>query len=181
MDTLITDFLRLLSPHFLIKPAGKALEWLLYRYHVADYNLDELVACALPYHETAQFVRVCKLVQHSQQAASSTSMWKFLVQCGKLELPLDRASLVHQLYKQPAVLKFILGMVRAAIDEVTVAVPLAGFFAATMMAYLDKAGAAVNDNTIIALMPTLLSCLRAKEFADVQVCSNVFLCLPHAH
>lgn len=61
LDQRISDFLAMVSPHMLLKPAVKCLEWLIYRFQISDFNVEPLVACVMPYHETAQFVRVCKL------------------------------------------------------------------------------------------------------------------------
>jgi hypothetical protein len=106
LDASINEFLRLLSPHFLLKPATKALEWLIWRFYIHEYNVDALVGCALPYHETAHFIRVCKLLQ-----SGNCGQWEFLVKVGKSSLPLDRSSLIHQCRKQPAIVDFIMHLV----------------------------------------------------------------------
>ena len=42
-DDSIHSFLALLSPYFLLRPAHKALELLVRKYRVHDYNVDALV------------------------------------------------------------------------------------------------------------------------------------------
>ena len=63
LDTRIDEFLRLVSPYVMLRPAQKAIEWLLVRFHVHQYNIDGLMLCFLPYHETNIFVRMVQLLE----------------------------------------------------------------------------------------------------------------------
>jgi len=63
LDETITEFVLMLSPHFLLKPAQKALEWLVRRFRLGEFNGEALLKCVLPYHETNLFVRVVQLIQ----------------------------------------------------------------------------------------------------------------------
>ena len=60
-DAAITSFLRLLSPLFLQRAAHKALEHLIRAYKIHLRNVDAVLECALPFHETQTFVRVLQL------------------------------------------------------------------------------------------------------------------------
>jgi U3 small nucleolar RNA-associated protein 10 len=62
LDGNLCTFLRLLSPYFMTKAAHKALEWLIRKFRVHELNLDALMECILPYHETVQFVRMLQIV-----------------------------------------------------------------------------------------------------------------------
>lgn len=75
LDETISVFLRLLSPLFLLKPAHKALEYMIRHYKYAhlcyvilkycriyEYNADEVMECILPYHETQLFVRMVQMI-----------------------------------------------------------------------------------------------------------------------
>jgi len=55
-------FLIHLSPYFMLKSAHKVFEWLVFRYQIHLYNLNEMFMCVLPYHETNYFVRALQLV-----------------------------------------------------------------------------------------------------------------------
>ncbi|XP_076364857.1 HEAT repeat-containing protein 1-like [Tachypleus tridentatus] len=74
LDNAIKKFLVLVSPYFLLRPAHKALEWLIHRFHIHVYNVDDLIACILPYHETRIFVRVIQLLNLND----ATSRWHWL-------------------------------------------------------------------------------------------------------
>nr|XP_011470044.1 PREDICTED: uncharacterized protein At3g06530 isoform X2 [Fragaria vesca subsp. vesca] len=72
IDVSISKFLRLLSGHFELPSSLKTLEYLIRRYKIHVYNIEELVLCALPYHETHAFVKIVQLINFGN------SKWKFL-------------------------------------------------------------------------------------------------------
>lgn len=57
LNAEIEKFLVLLSPYFLLNTAHKALEWLIHRFHVHQFNKDHYLLLILPYHESRIFVR----------------------------------------------------------------------------------------------------------------------------
>lgn len=63
LDASIAEFLRLVSPYVMVRPAQKAIEWLLVRFHIHQYNVGDLMLCFLPYHETNIFVRMVQLLE----------------------------------------------------------------------------------------------------------------------
>lgn len=63
LDKHIRKFLLLLSPYFLLSYAHKALEWLIYRFGIQDYNKEDFLMLILPYHETNIFVRALQLIK----------------------------------------------------------------------------------------------------------------------
>ncbi|KAH8031407.1 hypothetical protein HPB51_017179 [Rhipicephalus microplus] len=103
LDGQIEEFLLLLSPHFLLRPAHKALEWLVYRFHVHEFNVDAILRCILPFHETRVFARALQLLDLS----SKTSKWHWLHCLQKPGLSLTKTALVTQCTRDPGTLKFI--------------------------------------------------------------------------
>jgi len=71
---------------------------------VQTYNVDSLMACALPSHDTKLFGRVCHLV------VLKSTRWEFLQQVSRTLSPMPRTMLADQCVKDRAVLNFILGM-----------------------------------------------------------------------
>ncbi|OEL36638.1 Uncharacterized protein BAE44_0002343, partial [Dichanthelium oligosanthes] len=72
LDKSISTYLRLLAGYLHLPSALKTLEYLIRRYLVHVYNLDELLLSALPYHDTHAFVRIVQLVN------LGNSKWTFL-------------------------------------------------------------------------------------------------------
>ncbi|KAH7071776.1 armadillo-type protein [Paraphoma chrysanthemicola] len=55
LDVVIEAFVTLAGPKLLLKPAQKAVEWLVRRFRVHEYNTECLTLTYLPYHSTPQF------------------------------------------------------------------------------------------------------------------------------
>lgn len=73
LNAELRRFLIHLAPYFMLKPAHKCFEWLVYRYQIHAYNLDEMFMCVLPYHETNYFVRAIQML-NLETTNSSTSI-----------------------------------------------------------------------------------------------------------
>ncbi|KAL2649237.1 hypothetical protein R1flu_017365 [Riccia fluitans] len=72
LDRLICGYLRLLSGYILLPPAHLTFEYLIRRYKVEVYNVDDVVLCVLPNHETTLFVRIIQLLH------LKNTRWHFL-------------------------------------------------------------------------------------------------------
>lgn len=112
----VARFLRLLCCAFLSKPAAKALEYLVRRFKVHVYNIDALLACALPYHDSLFFGRVVQILEVGGANAGSGALgpgsasapvWAFLAGCKATGTPLPRSLLVGQAVKDGALLRFV--------------------------------------------------------------------------
>ncbi|CAF2088985.1 unnamed protein product [Rotaria magnacalcarata] len=73
LNQTIRRFLIRLSPYFLLSPAHKALEWLVHRFFIHFYNVDDLIRCILPYHEHNYFTRAVQMLRLSDK--QSTWIW----------------------------------------------------------------------------------------------------------
>ncbi|KAF2999493.1 snoRNA-binding rRNA-processing protein utp10 [Curvularia kusanoi] len=62
LNAVLEAFITLVGPRLLLKPAQKALEWLVRRFKVHEYNTDTLVFTYLPYHQTPQFVALLSVL-----------------------------------------------------------------------------------------------------------------------
>ncbi|XP_049276014.1 HEAT repeat-containing protein 1-like [Rhipicephalus sanguineus] len=174
LDGQIEQFLLLLSPHFLLRPAHKALEWLVYRFHVHEYNVDALLRCILPFHETRVFARALQLLDLS----SKTSKWHWLhcpsCTAGSEEhwkpgLSLTKTALVTQCARDPGALKFVCELLVAMTkvhSENTVALrPAIGLYASTVLGTLE-AMKKITDQTVAMLLPYILKGLASSAIPD---------------
>ncbi|ORY38605.1 hypothetical protein BCR33DRAFT_720629 [Rhizoclosmatium globosum] len=125
LDKLIHKFLALVSPHLLHSSAFKALEWLIKRFRIQEFNIDGLIRCALPFHDTWQFTRVLS--------------WKMVVARAQKEkkVSLDRATLVQRLKIDIASWNFF----------------LSSFFTGTMVEFINSVK--FNDDLMRIIMPRL--------------------------
>ncbi|KAI9843176.1 MAG: snoRNA-binding rRNA-processing protein utp10 [Thelocarpon superellum] len=62
LDKVLEDFLSLVGARLLLKPAVKAVEWLVRRFRVHEYNTIFLVLTFLPYHTTPIFTTLLSIL-----------------------------------------------------------------------------------------------------------------------
>jgi U3 small nucleolar RNA-associated protein 10 len=115
LDDELRRFLVHLAPYFMLRPAHKCLEWLVYRYQVHAYNADLLFMCALPYHETNYFVRVLQMLD-LEQATPVTQLWLWLVDNQKRGVPLAPLTLATHLYSDLSFFNYIIGYLNYALE-----------------------------------------------------------------
>lgn len=109
LDATLTEFLYRLSPYLLLRPAHKALEWLLYRFRVHEYNTAVLMQAMLPFHETNIFARLLQLIDVSDE----TKCWNFLAATKTQGAVLTKKALIAQCAKTPGLFRFVCDIVPA--------------------------------------------------------------------
>lgn len=107
----IRKFLLHLSPHFLVRSAHECLEWLIRRYNINEFNIDDMMALILPYHETMMFVKCLQTIPLER------SSWFWLKAIQKPGVPLSKQTLIQRAATDSAFLKFISKTTLAAVKE----------------------------------------------------------------
>ncbi|XP_057972834.1 uncharacterized protein At3g06530 [Malania oleifera] len=97
----ISSYLRLLSGHLQLPSALKTLEYLIRKYKIQVYNMEEMILCALPYHDTHVFVRIVQLLD------TGNSKWKFLDGVKASGAPPPRQVIVQQCIRDMGVLEVL--------------------------------------------------------------------------
>ena len=72
------------------RAAHKVLEWLLRRFLIHRYNMFDVIACSLPYHDTNVWARLIQLLPVAETAFS------FLEGARKTGTPLPRSVLIER-------------------------------------------------------------------------------------
>ncbi|KAH3762952.1 U3 snoRNP protein [Pelomyxa schiedti] len=109
----ISKLLTLLSPHFMDSSATQVLEYLLRNYSSHIYDVDALMKCALPYHETVTFAKLLQVLQLPPK-------WIFLSPCARKRSPVSRHLLVKECTGTTALLRFVCDAVMESIQaEIT--------------------------------------------------------------
>jgi U3 small nucleolar RNA-associated protein 10 len=89
LDEKLDKLLLLLSSHVLERRAQKVLEFLLRQYGVHKYNVDALLRCCLPYHESPIFARVVTV------ARTKKTLWAF-AEATRAAQPLSRLAIAKR-------------------------------------------------------------------------------------
>ncbi|XP_013585533.1 uncharacterized protein At3g06530 isoform X2 [Brassica napus] len=99
IDASISSYLRLLSGYLQFRASLETLEYLIRRYKVHVYNVEDVVLCALPYHDTHAFVRIVQLI------TTGNTKWKFLDGVKNSGAPPPRSVIVQQCIRDTQVLE----------------------------------------------------------------------------
>lgn len=159
LDKHISKFLQYLSPYFLLKPAHKVLEWLIRRFQIHVFNVDSLVSCILPYHETNLFARVLQLLA----IKDPSSKWNWLRPIQKAGVPLSKTAFLQHCISDTSFLSLICDMVTEGIN---LEIPpsssrvLFTFYTTAVVGVLDMMPA-VTEKFIAHLLPYLLGGLKS--------------------
>ncbi|XP_028287492.1 HEAT repeat-containing protein 1 isoform X2 [Parambassis ranga] len=177
LDASISLFLTRLCPYFLLKPAHKCIEWLVHRFHIQLYNVDSLLACALPYHDTKVFVRVLQLLK----IKDATNRWNWLQCLQKPGVPLSRGTLITHCYTDLSFMDFICSMVTRSIQaysghsgNCSQLRVIFSFYAATIVPALDAVDK-VSDTIISKLLPYVQRGLKSP-LSDYKAATYMIVC-----
>ncbi|XP_076945325.1 uncharacterized protein At3g06530-like [Bidens hawaiensis] len=99
INASISSYLRLLSGYFMLPSALRTLEYLIRRYKIYVYNTEEMILCALPYHDTHVFVRIVQLID------TRHGKWAFLEGVKISGAPPPRKVIVQQCVRDMGVLE----------------------------------------------------------------------------
>ncbi|XP_052098508.1 HEAT repeat-containing protein 1-like [Mytilus californianus] len=164
LDETIDRFLYRLSPYCLLKPAHKALEWLIYRYHIHQYNVDSLMLCMIPYHESKIFVRVVQLLKLNSKLATK---WDWLEEIQKTGVHLSRSALVNHCRTDPGFMALICDTVIKVIkaqESVDETMPQLrtwfAFYMTTAIGVMETGG--IKEEFIAMILPHISQGLKSS-------------------
>ena len=114
----IRRFLVHLSPYFMLKPAHKVFEWLVFRYQIHLYNVNDMFMCVLPYHETNYFVRALQMLNlENRNGSVGVSLWTWLLDNQKQGVALASSSLATHLYSDFSFLNFTIEYLNECLEQ----------------------------------------------------------------
>ncbi|KAJ1733199.1 snoRNA-binding rRNA-processing protein utp10 [Coemansia biformis] len=170
LDESIRAFLFQLAPHFLTKPAGKALEWLVRRFRIHEFNVRDILAAILPYHETKAFLTMLTIITFE---AGDMDLFGFLVTQRKARRVLDRGTLLAQCVRDRSLMAFI---GNAAFRACTMGLDYPGlhsFYATVMSQYISNLPE-VGDAAVQFVLPYVLDGLSLHA-RDAQIAAYMAL------
>ncbi|KAK9810295.1 hypothetical protein WJX72_008160 [[Myrmecia] bisecta] len=168
LDTQIAAFCRVLADYFLLLPATKALEYLVRRYKVQEYNVDSLMACALPYHATHQFVRLVQILH------IDNSIWAFLAPMKASGAPMPRHVLVQRSLNDKALLQFIGAAAKGAANKATGSKTVLAFYAVVVCEVIALAPR-VDEDLVSTLLPCLMAGIDQATSVSVAYRASTFM------
>ncbi|OWR49436.1 putative bap28 [Danaus plexippus plexippus] len=172
LNQTIEKFLLQLSPYFLLQSTHKALEWLVNRYHIHEYNQEAIMVLILPYHETKIFIRFVQILD-----IKPNSRWNWLEPIQKKGIPLTKQVLHNQCVSNTATLQFIAKTTSNFVTEfgerATQLSTVFAFFCSTAIGAINTAKY-VTESIVNALLPTIVKGLDST-IADFRSSAYVVL------
>ncbi|KAK1262699.1 hypothetical protein QJS04_geneDACA018413 [Acorus gramineus] len=161
LDGLIASYLRLLSGYLQLPAALKTLEYLIrqYKVHLHPTNVDELVLCALPYHDTQVFVRIVQLIDFGRN-----KKWGFLEGVKTSGAPCPRKVIVQQCIRDKGVLNAICNYASRSKDFQEPK-PVVCFCTAVVVEALGSVPA-LDSDTVLSIRPFVSRWLNLKSSTD---------------
>ncbi|CAO3587277.1 unnamed protein product [Absidia cylindrospora] len=136
------------------------------RFDIQKHNIEAVLVCILPFHETKVFVKMASLFEFP-----AASPWEFLKSVQTSGVPLDCDVLVQKLTKSRYVLDFICKMVTTSTIKFST---LYTFYAATITEFI-KSAPHVTDDMSIAITKYLLDGLCADQVPELQMATFMIL------
>ncbi|KZV82030.1 hypothetical protein EXIGLDRAFT_357244 [Exidia glandulosa HHB12029] len=152
LDDALNGFLVALTPYLLDSAAGKALEWLVRRFRIQEFNVDAVLRLFTPYHESAHFAKMLNILH-----IESSPAWSFLVPFKTAAKPLPRSALVAEMRKTSQVARFVASVLPEALKAQAVSDAIVSFNASVFLDFFSAADGGLNEETLAFLLPALVA------------------------
>lgn len=163
IDALIEEFLCLLSPYFNSKPALYALEWLVHRFNIEQYNTDILLGYAIPFISTQVFTRLIQVIPLKNNPEVAKNWW-WLTRSRKTGVQINEQSFIAEAINDTRLLKLICSLIIKVIDEHRVNEKLVtvwtNFYAKILVAAFSSSSISKN-NLLTIFLPSMIAGLES--------------------
>ncbi len=157
IDSAVKEFLHLATPFLLSKGASKCLEWLVRRFRIHEFSVEDVLAAFLPYHDTQQFARmlsICKL--------DGKPHLQFLLSVKKTASPLP-AGVLHAALLAPATTTASLDLLR------WISSLLANDVSARLQVAPHRALVNFWTSTLVRFVPPVLSWTTINPWPPLEI------------
>ncbi|KAE9614797.1 hypothetical protein Lal_00036146 [Lupinus albus] len=154
LNVSIASYLKLLSGYFHLPSALKTIEYLIRRYKVHVYNTEELILCALPFHDTHEFVRIVQILD-----TRNNTKWGFLDGVKVSGAPPPRTVIVQQCIRDKGVLEVLCNYASPS-KKFQPSRHVIGFCTAVFVEVLGTS-VTVNDDVVKRILPFVVSGLQS--------------------
>ncbi|OLL27008.1 U3 small nucleolar RNA-associated protein 10 [Neolecta irregularis DAH-3] len=144
LNGVLSTFIHILSPHFLLGATTRALEWLVRRFRIHNYNAETLLLTFLPYYSHPTFARLLVIVTLPQP------IWSFLEARKKDRSAPSRHEIVMSLAQDPTFYNIVAQFVEDMASEQKGYHALSAFWASVAVeAILRMRQAKVDEDLIM--------------------------------
>ncbi|KAI0052438.1 hypothetical protein FA95DRAFT_1483564 [Auriscalpium vulgare] len=169
LNKALKSFLPLLGHILLEAQAGRMLEWLVRRFRIHQFNVEDVLTLFLPYHDSPHFTKMVSILH-----IKPNTSWAFLVAYKSAAQSLPRAALVSEMLRSPDVARFIASLLPRACKERWVYHALTAFHTGAILEFLARRKV-LEDETVAFLLPAMLTPLDAVGATSETILSSYIL------
>ncbi|GAM90762.1 hypothetical protein ANO11243_088070 [Dothideomycetidae sp. 11243] len=129
LDQVLQSFLGLVSGKLLLRPAQQALEWLVRRFRVHEYNTEHFVLAFLPFHDKSIFPTMLSILPKTKPLPPSL---RFLQPYQKSLASVPRHAVLYSAINNQAFFTVLNGFVLSTAKQKNQSATLLGFWASMM-------------------------------------------------
>ncbi|EOA85394.1 snoRNA-binding rRNA-processing protein utp10 [Exserohilum turcicum] len=184
LNVALEAFITLVGPRLLLKPAEKALEWLVRRFRIHEYNTECLVFTYLPYHNTPQFLALLSILP-----AQPSHAIRFLFPYIQAPTNVPQRTIAYTAINTPQFFKAYQSYVTKVVNAGHQAAHMLSFWSGVTVeaiyGILSNSSSGRKDlqdqsteKLVLDLLPVLNNCMHAKHGADtVLACYAIVIML----
>lgn len=162
VNAAIASLMRALGPCLLEVTAGRVIEWLVRRFRIQEFNVKDILALFLPYHESPHFAKMVTILSIDENAP-----WAFLASYKSAGKPVSRTVLAVEMLKSQDLARFVANLLPEAFGQqggINVHRTLLCFNTSLWLEFVARAnGKDLDAGTLAYLLPALLQPLRVEE------------------
>lgn len=168
LDSAISSISSILTPYFLLPACFKVLEYLIRRYNIHQYNVNDLMRLAMPYHSTPEFVKLAHILQ------LEGTIFEFLKPMQSSGALLPRENIVKRCLTDKSLLRFVLESGKELGSARVGARAAMPFYAALLCEVLGMADN-LDDAFASFLLPYMLFGLGPDAIPDLKAATYMIL------
>ncbi|KAF6778848.1 hypothetical protein AHF37_02828 [Paragonimus kellicotti] len=139
LDCQISKFLCFASPYLRHYDTVQAIEWLVFKFQIHLYYVQDFICCVMPYHEAGLFAKFLQLIDFK----SCGQEFKWMEPYAEAGQSLSRPQLVRECVRQRSLVPFLASMILNAV-KLCKGLPssrlndITNFFLSTITAFCDS-------------------------------------------
>ncbi|KAG8937752.1 snoRNA-binding rRNA-processing protein utp10, partial [Tulasnella sp. 419] len=169
LKTNIARFLRRISRHFLLNPTGKIIEWLVRRFRINEFDVDEVISAFLPFHDSSHFSRMLSILN-----IQPNTPWAFLLRFKKAGVQVSRSSITSQMVKDSDLARLVTSVLPSAIEENNLYPALVNFNTSVTVEYIMQL-TRIDEGLLAFTLPAITSSLVLRGNKEAMLGSFVIL------
>lgn len=164
LNNAIKNLTRAIGCCLMVDATGRVIEWLVRRFRVNEFNVPDLLALFLPYHESPHFAKMASIM-----TIDSNSPWRFLSAYKAAGKALRRSELATEMLREKELARLVVSLLPEALSDSSLHRTLVSFNLSTILELLTRAEQKELDaGTLAFLLPALLEPLKAASLGTSE-------------